>query len=78
MTPRSAGCPDWAQDRSDVQPSEAATRSEFAATVRAGFTAPDDGKTEASTTHRFVTSCARQCLSTTLVAGSSPILAVPH
>ena len=46
--------------------------------VSAGFTAAEVGRKLASTTKRFGWSCARQKMSTTLVAGSVPIRAVPH
>ena len=53
------------------------TRSELAIAVSAGFTAPIDGKMLVSTTYRLSSSCARQSVFTTDVAGSCPNLAVP-
>ena len=55
-----------------------AARSACAAMVRAGFTAAEVGRKLASTTNRFGWSWLRQKVSTTLVAGSLPMRAVPH
>ena len=55
-----------------------AVRSACAAMVSAGFTAAEVGRKLASTTKRFGWSWLRQKASTTLVAGSVPIRAVPH
>ncbi|MEI6536450.1 MAG: hypothetical protein WCN98_13975, partial [Verrucomicrobiaceae bacterium] len=56
---------------------EAALRA-CAAIVRAGFTAADDGKNEASITNRLRWSQLRQKGSSTEVWGSVPNRAVPH
>ncbi len=46
-----------------------ATRKAWAAMVRAGFTAAEDGKNEPSTTYRFGTSWLRQNVSRTEDSG---------
>lgn len=57
---------------------DSATRRARDATVSAGFTAAEDGKGEESTIQRLSTSWDLQYGSTTLVAGSTPMRAVPH